>query len=89
MLNAVTVPEGIDDAAVRGGLLNNFGIEIGAGLGAFKGKVWRIGLMGHASRANNVLLLLGALDELLAEQGHKFDSGAGVAAASQAYRAAT
>ena len=48
MLNAVTVPEGVDDAALRRDLLNRFGIEIGGGLGAFKGKVWRIGLMGYA-----------------------------------------
>ena len=49
-LNAVRIPEGVDDAAVRKGLLERFGIEIGAGLGAFKGKVWRIGLMGYSSR---------------------------------------
>ena len=50
MLNAVRIPDGVDDAAVRRGLLDRFGIEIGAGLGEFKGKVWRIGLMGHSSR---------------------------------------
>jgi alanine-glyoxylate transaminase/serine-glyoxylate transaminase/serine-pyruvate transaminase len=88
MLNAVTVPTGVDDVAVRSGLLGKYGIEIGAGLGAFKGKVWRIGLMGHAARANNVLLLLGALDELLAKQAHSFDPGSGVAAASDLYRIA-
>ncbi len=42
MLNAVRIPDGVDDAAIRNGLLNRFGIEIGGGLGAFKGKVWRI-----------------------------------------------
>ena len=82
------VPDGIDDATVRKGLLERFGIEIGGGLGAFKGKAWRIGLMGHASRANNVLLVLGALEQLLAEQGLKFEKGASVAAANQAYAAA-
>jgi alanine-glyoxylate transaminase/serine-glyoxylate transaminase/serine-pyruvate transaminase len=87
-LNAVLVPDGIDDATVRKGLLERFGIEIGGGLGAFKGKAWRIGLMGHASRANNVLLVLGALEQLLAEQGLKFEKGASVAAANQAYAAA-
>ena len=51
MLNAVLVPAGVDDAAVRRGLLERFGIEIGGGLGAFKGKAWRIGLMGHGSRS--------------------------------------
>ncbi len=85
MLNAVRVPEGIDDARVRGELLSRFGIEIGGGLGAFKGKVWRIGLMGYGSRPANVLLFLAALEQLLAEQGHQFDGGAGVAAANAAY----
>jgi alanine-glyoxylate transaminase / serine-glyoxylate transaminase / serine-pyruvate transaminase len=88
MLNAVWIPEGIDDAKVRGALLTRFGIEIGGGLGDFKGRVWRIGLMGHSSRANNVLLLLGALEQLLAEQGLKFEHGAGVAAANAAYAGA-
>jgi alanine-glyoxylate transaminase/serine-glyoxylate transaminase/serine-pyruvate transaminase len=82
MLNAVRIPEGVDDAAVRRGLLERFGIEIGAGLGEFKGKVWRIGLMGHSSRMKNVIALLTALEELLADQGHKFKSGASVVAAN-------
>ena len=85
MLNAVWIPDGVDDARVRRDLLNRFGIEIGGGLGDFKGRVWRIGLMGHASRANNVLLLLGALEQLLAEQGCKFEPGASVAAANRVY----
>jgi alanine-glyoxylate transaminase/serine-glyoxylate transaminase/serine-pyruvate transaminase len=84
-LNAVLIPDGVDDIAVRKGLLERFGIEIGAGLGAFKGKVWRIGLMGYASRANNVLLFLAALEQLLADQGHRFDAGAAVADANAAY----
>jgi len=88
MLNAVRIPEGVDDAAIRGGLLNRFGIEIGAGLGDFKGKVWRIGLMGYASRANNVLLFLSALEQLLAEQGCQFDRGSSVAAATAFYQEA-
>ncbi len=85
MLNAVRIPEGVDDAAIRGALLNRFGIEIGGGLGAFKGKVWRIGLMGYGARENNVLVLLGALEQLLAEQKHKFDHGASIAAATGVY----
>jgi alanine-glyoxylate transaminase/serine-glyoxylate transaminase/serine-pyruvate transaminase len=89
MLNAVRIPAGIDDAAVRGGLLNRFGIEIGGGLGAFKGKVWRIGLMGHGSRANNVLLFLAALEQLLAEQNYRFEHGASIAAATARYAAPT
>jgi alanine-glyoxylate transaminase/serine-glyoxylate transaminase/serine-pyruvate transaminase len=84
-LNAVFVPAGIDDAAVRAALLNRFGIEIGAGLGAYKGKVWRIGLMGYASRPANVLLFLSALEQLLAEQGLKFNHGSSIAAANAAY----
>ncbi len=88
MLNAVRVPDGIDDARVRGDLLTRFGIEIGAGLGAFKGKVWRIGLMGYGARPANVYLVLAALEQLLAEQGHKFDHGASVAAAAEIYAAA-
>jgi alanine-glyoxylate transaminase / serine-glyoxylate transaminase / serine-pyruvate transaminase len=85
MLNAVTIPSGVDDAKVRGALLERFGIEIGGGLGAFKGKVWRIGLMGYGSRPANVLLLLSALEQLLAEQGHRFEAGSSVAAANAAY----
>lgn len=88
MLNAVHVPEGVDDAAVRKALLNRFGIEIGAGLGAFKGKVWRIGLMGYASRPENVLLLLAALEQLLAEQGYSFERGASIAGANTCYESA-
>ncbi|MEX2140894.1 MAG: alanine--glyoxylate aminotransferase family protein [Pirellulales bacterium] len=85
MLNAVSIPAGIDDITVRRGLLERFGIEIGGGLGAFKGKVWRIGLMGYGARTANVLLFLGALEQLLAAQGHKFEHGASVAAANEVY----
>jgi alanine-glyoxylate transaminase/serine-glyoxylate transaminase/serine-pyruvate transaminase len=84
-LNAVKVPEGVDDAKIRAELLNRFGIEIGAGLGAFKGKVWRIGLMGYGARPQNVLLFLAALEQLLSEQGCKFSPGASIAAANGAY----
>jgi alanine-glyoxylate transaminase / serine-glyoxylate transaminase / serine-pyruvate transaminase len=70
---------------IRRGLLDRFGIEIGAGLGALKGQVWRIGLMGYASRPANVLLFLSALEQLLAESGHKFDHGSAVAAANGYY----
>jgi len=87
MLNAVLIPEGVNDARVRSGLLDRFGVEIGGGLGEFRGKVWRIGLMGYASRPQNVLLLLAALEQLLAEQGHRLEAGAGVAAANARYLA--
>lgn len=65
MLNAVAIPGGADDAAIRGALLDEYGLEIGGGLGDFKGKAWRIGLMGHAATRRNVDLLLAALRELL------------------------
>jgi alanine-glyoxylate transaminase/serine-glyoxylate transaminase/serine-pyruvate transaminase len=84
-LNAVRIPAGVDDATMRKALLEQFGIEIGAGLGAFKGKVWRIGLMGYASRQNNVLILLAALEQLLAQHGHRFEHGAAVGAANAVY----
>lgn len=87
MLNAVKIPESVDDSTIRGGLLNRFGIEIGGGLGAFKGKVWRIGIMGHAARKNNVLTFLGALEQLLAENNYAFTPGSSVAAANAAYAA--
>jgi len=64
-LNAVTVPDGIDEAQVRARLLKDYNLEIGAGLGALAGKVWRIGLMGYASNMKNVMYCLGALDEVL------------------------
>lgn len=85
MLNAVRIPFGADDGTTRRRLLTEFGIEIGGGLGDFKGKAWRIGLMGHSSRPNNVLLVLAALEQCLAGQGVKITPGAGVAAAERAY----
>ncbi len=87
MLNAVWIPQGVDDVAVRRQLLARFGIEIGGGLGDFKGRVWRIGLMGYGARPNNVLLVLAALEQLLAEQGCKFPAGASIAAANAVYLA--
>ena len=60
-LNAVTIPQGVDDASARTRLLNEFNLEIGAGLGGLAGKVWRIGLMGHASTQKNVDFCLNSL----------------------------
>jgi alanine-glyoxylate transaminase/serine-glyoxylate transaminase/serine-pyruvate transaminase len=60
-----TLPPGMDEAAVRIELLSRYGIEVGGGLGAFAGKVWRIGCMGHTARPRNVTLLLAALGEIL------------------------
>jgi alanine-glyoxylate transaminase/serine-glyoxylate transaminase/serine-pyruvate transaminase len=64
-LNAVTVPEGVDEASVRKSLLNDHGIEIGAGLGPMKGKIWRVGLMGETSSEENVQKFLVALRDIL------------------------
>lgn len=66
-LNAITIPEGIDDAAVRGRLLKDFNLEIGAGLGKFAGKVWRIGLMGHGSNQKNIDHCVNSLGTVLAD----------------------
>ena len=86
-LNAVTVPEGVDEAAVRGALLNEYNLEVGAGLGAMAGKIWRIGLMGHASNPTNVLFCLGALDAVLTGMAAPIESGVAVAAARKVYGA--
>lgn len=78
-LNAVRVPDGIDDARVRARLLNDFNIEIGGGLGPLKGKIWRIGLMGSGSTRENVMLVLDALHDSVNKEG--FESAAGIDAA--------
>lgn len=65
MLNAVLVPEGVDEVSVRRRLRNEFNIEIGAGLGPLAGKIWRIGLMGHTARQENVERLLAALHKVI------------------------
>lgn len=85
MLNSVLIPEGVNDGEVRSQLLNEFGIEIGGGLGPVKGKTWRIGLMGEAAKKSNVMLLLAALEQCLHQQGVRPAAGAGVAAAVDAY----
>ena len=79
-LNAVVIPEGVDDAAVRTRLLKEFNLEIGAGLGALAGKVWRIGLMGHACNAKNVEYCLQSLEAVLGDMG-VIEKGVAVAAA--------
>jgi alanine-glyoxylate transaminase/serine-glyoxylate transaminase/serine-pyruvate transaminase len=82
MLNAVRIPEGAEDLKVRKTLLNAFGLEIGGGLGVLAGKVWRVGLMGHASTRRNVFVFLAALETILKSQGVKVGAGALDAAAS-------
>jgi len=80
-LNAVSVPEGVDDARVRARLLDE-DIEIGGGLGPLKGKIWRIGLMGSGSTRENVLLVLDALQRALKAEGFACESGVAAAEAA-------
>ncbi|WP_372877005.1 pyridoxal-phosphate-dependent aminotransferase family protein [Spongiibacter marinus] len=80
-LNSVYIPEGVDDAAVRQQLLADHNLEIGAGLGDFAGKVWRIGLMGYSARMENIELLLASLAEAMQAQGYDCDAEAALAAA--------
>ncbi len=82
-LNAVAIPEGVDEAAVRAVLLNDYNLEIGAGLGAMAGKVWRVGLMGHASNTSNILICLSALDDVLGRMKAPVQHGVAVAAAQK------
>ena len=87
MLTSLRVPDGIDDEKIRKGLLDEYNIEIGKGLGPLKGQIWRIGLMGYSSTEENVLLVLSALEKLLVREGYKMEAGTGVAAAKQSLRA--
>ncbi|MDN5348240.1 MAG: alanine-glyoxylate transaminase / serine-glyoxylate transaminase / serine-pyruvate transaminase [Clostridia bacterium] len=84
-LTTVYIPENIPDAEVRRRLLEQYGLEIGGGLGEFKGKVWRIGLMGYTCQKKNVMLCLGALEDVLAQLGFKVEKGAGLAAATRVW----
>jgi alanine-glyoxylate transaminase/serine-glyoxylate transaminase/serine-pyruvate transaminase len=83
-LNAVSIPEGVDDATVRSRLLNEYNLEIGAGLGALAGKVWRIGLMGHSARAENVLLCVAALEAVLSDLNAPINTGVALAEVQKA-----
>jgi len=82
-LTTIVVPENIDAAQVQRQLYHEYNIEIGGGLGDLQGKIWRIGLMGDSCKASNVLLVLSALEHILARQGYAEAHGAGVAAAQQ------
>jgi alanine-glyoxylate transaminase/serine-glyoxylate transaminase/serine-pyruvate transaminase len=86
-LTSVAIPVGVDDVAVRRQLLEEYNIEIGAGLGPLRGKVWRIGLMGESSSRSNVLLVLSAVEEILQKQSYGCTPGAGVSAAQAVYAA--
>src|SRR6056297_3137020 len=83
-LNAVTIPTGVDDARVRSRLLQEYNLEIGAGLGDLTGKVWRIGLMGYASRAENILFCVAALEAILTSEGADVTPGVALAEVQQA-----
>lgn len=82
-LNSVVIPDGVEDAPVRKALLANYDLEVGAGLGALAGKVWRIGLMGTSSTPNHVTLCLAALEATLAAAGAKIRTGEALAAANK------
>lgn len=84
-MNAVGCPDGVDEELVRKTLLGEFGIEIGAGLGPLKGKIWRFGLMGYSCRPDNVMLCLSALGSVLMDLGLPIKVGEAEAAAHQAY----
>ena len=84
MLNAVWIPEGVDDAKFRKALLDEYDIEIGGGLGEVAGRIWRIGLMGETSSRENIMTFLGALEALLEREGHTGSVGAGLEAAARA-----
>jgi len=80
-LNTVSIPEGVDEAVVRGTLLSRYNLEIGAGLGDLAGKVWRVGLMGQSATGEHVTLFLSAMEDVLAEQGAAINTGAALPAA--------
>ncbi len=86
MLTTLRIPDGIDDGTIRKRLIQDYGIEIGGGLGIFAGKAWRIGLMGDAANEQNVLLVLNAIEKLLIEFGYRVDAGTAVSAAAAVYQ---
>jgi len=84
-MSAVHVPKGVNEADVRRTLLNEFNLEIGAGLGPLAGKVWRFGLMGYSCKPENVMLCLSALGSVLSDMGLPIEVGAAEAAAHHSY----
>ncbi len=87
-LNPITVvnaPEGVNEAEVRTRLLNDFNIEVSGGLGEFRGRVWRIGMMGNGAREASVLSVLSALEVVLGEMDYEVAYGASVAAAQRSF----
>ena len=88
-MNAIPIPDAIKpkEAEVRRTLLNEFNLEIGAGLGPLAGKIWRVGIMGYSARAENIMLCLSAMGSVLSDLGLKLDEGDAEGAAHQAYSA--
>jgi (S)-ureidoglycine-glyoxylate aminotransferase len=84
-VTGVHIPDGVDGEAVRAGMLEDFGIEIGTSFGPLRGRIWRIGAMGYNCRKQNVLITLGALEATLRRAGHRCRAGAAVDAALAAY----
>src|SRR5271165_2031413 len=87
-VTAVNIPDGVDDLKVRNQLLEEFHIEIAGGIGATKGQIWRLGLMGFCSQKPFVLQLLAAFDKVLVDQGHRHAPGSGVGGAIRSYEQA-
>jgi alanine-glyoxylate transaminase/serine-glyoxylate transaminase/serine-pyruvate transaminase len=88
-ITVINVPDGVDDAAARKRLLDEWDIEVSGGLGEFRGKVWRIGMMGEGARDRNVLAVLSALEVILSDAGYEVAFGASVGAAQRSMAAAT
>jgi (S)-ureidoglycine---glyoxylate transaminase len=84
-VTGVYIPEGVDGEAVRAGMLNDFGIEIGSSFGPLRGRIWRIGAMGYNCRKQNVLICLSALEATLRRAGFRVEAGAAVEAAFAVY----
>ncbi len=84
-VTAVMIPAGVDDVKFRNQLLDEFNIEIAGGIGALKGKIWRLGLMGYCSQKQFLLQLLAAMEKALIDNGHRMSPGAGVGAAVASY----
>jgi alanine-glyoxylate transaminase/serine-glyoxylate transaminase/serine-pyruvate transaminase len=85
-LNTIKIPNGISDARIRSRLLQDFGIEIGGGLGPLKGQIWRVGLMGNSSTRNKVILFLSSIEQILVDEGFASSRGAALEAAASVYK---
>ena len=79
-LNAIAVPDGVNEAAVRGALLERYNLQIGSGLGDLAGKIWRVGLLGQSASPEHVMLFLAAMEDELSVQGAPINVGAALPA---------